>query len=98
MNKINPIAYLQISKRFCDCFIEKTIASVREHTKKKRGYLMGRSFSKESPLNMIHKAEKTSNKTKYKELDRVSGSTELEEDRAKGRRKMSIPSSETIML
>jgi len=45
---------------------------------------------------MNQRAEKISNKTKYKELDRVSGSTELEEDRAKGRKKINIPRSETI--
>ena len=96
INKIKPEAYLQASSRLCEDLIEKTVVSVRKKTKKKRGYFIGRSFSQESPLIMIQRAEKTSNKIKYKELDRVSGSTELEDDRAKGRKKINIPRNETI--
>jgi len=46
---------------------------------------------------MIQRAEKASNKTKHKELNRVSGSTEFEADRAKGRRKINTPSIESMM-
>jgi hypothetical protein len=79
------------------CPIGKTVASKRETTKRTRGYLMGRSFSKESPLRMIQKAEKVSKSTKYKALRTVSGSMELEDERAKGRKKINKPSVKSMM-
>ncbi|MFA5159355.1 MAG: hypothetical protein WC484_02495 [Candidatus Omnitrophota bacterium] len=75
----------------------KTIARKRDAIKKIRGYLIGRSFSKESPLNMIQRVEKTNRSTKYKALRTVSDSTELKDERARGRRKINIPSIESMM-
>ncbi len=58
---------------------------------------MGRSFSQEIPLIATQRPEKMRRKTIKVALKRVSGSTQLEEDKAKGMEKMSMPNSETMM-
>ena len=46
---------------------------------------------------MTQRAEKASKSTKYEALRTVSGSMELEDERAKGRKKINIPSIESMM-
>lgn len=95
-NKTKPVAYLQTSTRLCGCLKEKNVVRARERAKRKRGYLTDWSFFKASPRTMIQRAEKTRIRTKCKEPSVASGSTQLEEERAKGRKKINMPSRETI--
>jgi hypothetical protein len=46
---------------------------------------------------MIQRIEKISRSTEYKALRTVSTSMELEDERARGRRKINIPSIESMM-